>query len=153
MFFQNLENGQSTVQNFYIWNRYNRMSGPTPMFILWLQLSARCHYLIDSTPDTMIQPFWRYISTSNNKCPSLLSLLPVPYYNCVSVPHLLTMSTMPNNIVYYSCLICESASRGLLRDPCYLPVPTSRIGVVGEHVPSSQSDDLPPFLISGTIEI
>ena len=86
------------------------------MFISWLQLSASCHYLIDSTPDTMIQPFWRYISTSNNKCPSLLSLLPVPYYNCVSVPHLLTMSTMPNNIVYYSCLICESASRGLLRD-------------------------------------
>ena len=29
----------------YIWNRYNRMSGPTPMFILWLQLSATCHYL------------------------------------------------------------------------------------------------------------
>ena len=35
-------------------------------------MSASCHYLIDSTPDTMIQPFWRYISKSYSLCPSLL---------------------------------------------------------------------------------
>ena len=87
--FQKLENGLSTVQNFYIWNRYNRMSGPTPKFILWLQLSASSHYLIDSTPDTMRQHFWRYISTSNNKCPSQLSLLALQFFG-MSLPIILS---------------------------------------------------------------
>ena len=30
------------------------------------------HYLTEPTPDTMIQPFWRYISKSYSLCPSLL---------------------------------------------------------------------------------
>ena len=59
MFFQNLENGQSTVQNFYIWNRYNRMSGPTPMLLHLQVLLSVCIPFISvcTTPSTELSTF------------------------------------------------------------------------------------------------
>ena len=49
-------------------------NGPTPMYILWLQLSASCFYLTWFNPWYHGTTLLEKISTSNNKCPSRLSL-------------------------------------------------------------------------------
>ena len=108
MFENRYLNGQPTVQNFYIWNRYNRMSGPTQMFILWLQLSASCHYLIDSTPDTMIQHFcWRYTSISIVDVHPFLSLAGMPKSWAFSMIRSLCVDLRPSFPALVSIVSCQ----------------------------------------------